>query len=223
MLKLNWLLNAIQGLNSTPWIAMAALVVSLMSLTVSTLGYMRDRPKLKIKARLYQSDEDRGPPGYIEVKVVNVGRRPINLVMLWGADRKGAGCGSPFDYNGPGTKLGEHEYKTFRVTHIPRGVDEFGAAALIEGDIVDFERMSIEDSTGKRYNVPRIGRLLAALRADYKEWCKRTGYWDTPAPTGPALAQLEPDAAAASQTSPPQLVMPDREQPGASGLPSQTR
>jgi len=52
-----WLLKAVQGLNSAQWIAIAALVVSLMSLTVSTLGYLRDRPKLKIKARLHRSDE----------------------------------------------------------------------------------------------------------------------------------------------------------------------
>jgi len=55
--------------------------------------------------------------------VVNVGRRPINLVMLWAADEKGAGSGRPFDYKGHGIKLGEHEFKTFQVTHIPRGVD----------------------------------------------------------------------------------------------------
>jgi len=74
---------------------------------------------------------------------------------------------------------------------------------MIENDVVVFERMWVEDSTGKRHNVPRIAPLLAALRADYSEWCERTGYWKTPAPKGPALAQLESDATALSQTAPP--------------------
>jgi hypothetical protein len=42
------------------WIAVAALVVSGTSLTVSALGYFRDRPKLRIKAQRYRSDQDLG-------------------------------------------------------------------------------------------------------------------------------------------------------------------
>jgi hypothetical protein len=196
------LTNAIQALNATHWIAVAALVVSLTSLTFSVLGYMRDQPKLKIRARLYRHDDDQGGPGCIEVKVVNLGRRPIYLVMLWGADKKGVGSGTSFDYQGPGIKLGEHEFKTFRVSHLPRGADEFLAATVADVDIVDFERLSIEDSTGKRYRVPGAGPLLAALLTDYKEWCEKTGYWRSPAPNGQPVAQIESDAAAVQHTSP---------------------
>lgn len=177
-------LQTLQELTSTHWIAVAALLVSITSLTVSALNYLRDRPKLRIDAQRYRSDQDLG---YIEVKAVNVGRRPIFLVMLWGKDSTGAGSGSYFDYEGPGIKLNEHEFKTFKVTHIPRGKDQFCAVGMDEEDLFDFEQMLIEDSLGKRHKVPGMKTLLSALRIDYKDWCKRTGYWDRPAPaTSPA-------------------------------------
>lgn len=178
-----WFLERIQELTPTNWIAVIALVVSLISLAISTLGYLRDRPKLKIKARLYQSDEEQRAPGFIEVNVVNIGRRPIYLVLLWGTNQDGVGSGKYFDYQGPGIKLGEHEFKTFRLTHLPRGADQYAAEDVIDDEIIEFERMSIEDSTGKRHNVSGIRPLLIALRADYKRWCQRTGYWKTPLST----------------------------------------
>lgn len=178
---LTTMMNALAALTPTHWISIAALAISLTSLTVSTAGYLRDRPRLKIRAVRYQSDET---PGYIEVKAVNAGRRPIFLIMLWGKDSTGCGSGVHFDYEGPGIKLGEHEFKTFRITHLPRGKDEYSADGIDnDNDTIDFERMLIEDSLGERYEIPKLKVLLPALRADYKDWCERTGYWKTPAPT----------------------------------------
>jgi hypothetical protein len=102
--------------------------------------------------------------------------------MLWGRDSTGAGSGVEFDFEGPGIKLGENEFKTFKMTHIPRGKDQYTPDAMYEEDSINFERMSIEDSHGKRYEIPRMKALLPARRADYKDWCERTGYWKTPAP-----------------------------------------
>lgn len=162
------------------WISVAALGVSLTSLTVSALSYMRDRPELRIEAQRYRSDHQ--ATGYIEVKAVNVGRRPIFLVMLWGRASSGVGSGVQLADEGTGIKLGENEFKTFKVTYLPRGKDQFDAVGLDEEDTFDFERMSIEDSLGRRHDIPGMKTLLPALRADYKDWCERTGYWKTPAP-----------------------------------------
>lgn len=87
--------NALAALTPTHWISLAALTASLVSLYFSARGYLRDRPKLKIRAVRYRSDET---PGYIEVKAVNAGRRPIFLIMLWGKDSTGCGSGIHFDY-----------------------------------------------------------------------------------------------------------------------------
>lgn len=164
------------------WVSLTAIAVSLISLSVSTLGYLRDRPKLKIEARRYLTDRQDEALGYIEVKAMNVGRRPIFLVMLWGKNSSGAGVGKYLDHGGPGIKLGENEFKTFKITHIPRGVDQFSADGIGEDDLIEFEQMSIEDSLGKRHEIPKMKALLPALRADYKDWCERTGYWKPQAP-----------------------------------------
>jgi hypothetical protein len=68
------LFSIFQNLTPTHWIAFAALMVSLVSLNFSILSYLRDRPKLKITAKRYLSEQY---PGYIEIKAVNVGMRPI--------------------------------------------------------------------------------------------------------------------------------------------------
>lgn len=103
--------------------------------------------------------------------------------MLWGKDSAGAGSGVQLTYEDTGIKLGEHEFKTFKVTHLPRGKNEFDAVGIDEDDTFDFERMLIEDSLGKRHEIPSMKELLPALRVDYKDWCERTGYWKTPAST----------------------------------------
>jgi hypothetical protein len=175
-------LQTLQELTPTHWISFAALLVSLTSLTVSALGYFRDSPRLRIEARRCLSDQQDESLGYVEVKAVNVGRRPIFLVMLWGRDSSGVGSGKYLDYEGPGIRLGENEFKTFKITHLPRGKDQFDAVGMGEDDLIEFEQMSIEDSLGKRHKIPKMKVLLPALRADYKDWCERTGYWKTPPP-----------------------------------------
>lgn len=172
-------LDFLRSLTPTNWIAIAALGISLVSLAFSTLSYFRDRPRLKITARWFGSDET---PGYIEVKAVNVGRRPVYLTTLWGYIRAGGGSGSSFDHGGIGIKLGEHEFKVFRITHLRRGKDEFDASGCFDEDQYDFDRMVIEDSTGKRHKMKQVDKCLEPLRADYREWCARTGYWRAPEP-----------------------------------------
>lgn len=185
-IMLTTLLNTLQGFTPAHWISIAALVLSLTSLILSARAHLLDRPKLNIEAQRYQSDEE---PGYIEVKATNVGRRPIFLSVLCGTDLKGTESGSYFDYGGPGIKLAEHEFKSFKVTHIPRGKDQFNAAIMNEDDILYFDQMWIKDSLGKRHEVPRMTILLQELRADYMEWCGRTGYWKTSISAPPLTKQ----------------------------------
>lgn len=183
------LLTALRGLAAPQWIAIAALLVSLTSLTIATLSYRRDRPKLKISARFYPSNESGGPPGQIELKMVNIGRRPVYLVTLWGSEKKkGPASGSFLDYKGPGIKLAEHETTSLRITHLPRGENEYDASAMMDDDFIDFEWLTIEDSTGRCHEVRKARPLLRALKADYKEWCDRTGYWK-PAQAPQAVTQ----------------------------------
>ena len=161
-------------------------MVSLVSLTFSSLSYLRDRPRLKVFARWYRSDET---PGYIEVKVVNVGRRPMYLTMLWGHIQSGGGIGSSFDYGGPGIKLGEHEFKVFRITHLRRGSDEYDASGCFDEDQYDFVRMTIEDSTGAIHKMPQVDKCLKSLRADYRNGATEQATGVLPRPSRQHLRQ----------------------------------
>jgi hypothetical protein len=184
-------LTFLLGLSPTTWIAFAALIVSFASLWFSILNYRRESPRLKIEAWRCNSDQVDDTLGYIEVKVVNVGRRPIYLVMLWGRNSSGVGSGKYLDYGGTGIKLTEHEFKTFRITHIPRGADQYEAGGMNDDDFFEYDEMSIEDSLGKRHSIPGMATLLPALRADYKDWCRRTGYWDVPKPNPTPIPAVE--------------------------------
>ncbi len=71
----NHFFSTVASQPATLWVSIAALVISLISVTFTSLSYRRDRQKLKITAHLVRSNYelDPGPPGHIAVNVVNVG------------------------------------------------------------------------------------------------------------------------------------------------------
>ncbi|WP_067070390.1 hypothetical protein [Roseateles chitosanitabidus] len=148
----------------------AALGVSLLSLTVSIRNYRRDNPRLKITARRVRRRD--GGLGYIEVKAVNVGRRPLYLTMLCGSDDGKQWSSEYLDSGGPGLKVGEHEFMTFRIVAFPNGEGVYDAWAMLDDVYIEFTRMQIEDSTGQKHEIPRLRKLLVDLRAEYNDWCE---------------------------------------------------
>lgn len=175
---------------ATDLIASAALVVSVFALFTSwrsqridSKAFDRDRAELKVEARLYESGDR---PGYIEVRAINVGRRPLFLWSLHGSDAKGNGSGVAFANWNRGHKLDEHEFKVFQITHLKRGEDQFDAVSMGDDDFYEFERMWIVDSVGNRHEMQQVDALLPALREDYREWCERTEYWK-PRPSAPDM------------------------------------
>lgn len=105
--------------------------------------------------------------------------------MLWAWSEKArTGSGHAFVHGDAGIKLGEHEFKTFRLTRIPRSSDEHDPVTLdSEDDYVPADRVSVEDSLGARHDIAEVTRLLPLLHADYKVWCDETGYWKPQAAT----------------------------------------
>ena len=175
-----------EPLTTTNLIALAAFAISVLSLTISVLNYRRDRACLKLTARLFLSWSPQAP-GYIEVKAVNSGRRPVSLVKLQGIMDDGTRSDQYLNHKDSGIRLGENKSKTIRLTHLPRGADEYSPDGLkSEDDSDDYKDISIEDSLGTYHKVPNIRHLLEELSNNYREWCKRTGYWETPAPSARA-------------------------------------
>lgn len=173
------LLVSIAEFVSTHWPSLVALLVSSASLSLSVLNYRRDRPRLILRAQLFDGGE---LPSYIRVKVVNAGRRPTILLRVWGSGEGTVAIGWSLGNGDAGIKLAENEHHSFKVTHLPRGKDEFDACGMDdETDLIAFEKMWIEDTLGDHHRIPGLDNLLPRLRAEYKEWCARTGYWNPPA------------------------------------------
>lgn len=170
--------------------ALLSLGVSAASLIYARGAYYREQPQLKFETWPVLSDDR---PGYIQVKATNVGGRAISLVSLWGKDKTDA-MGQYFqDHLGPGVLLEPHSVHDFQITHLPRGANQFAP----EGNDSDleqyyFEEMWIQDSRGDRHQIEGLTRMLPLLRAHYREWCERTGYWKQRLPE-PAPSLMQPN------------------------------
>ncbi len=173
------LLSPVGEFISRHWPSLIALLVSSASLYLSVLNYRRDQPRLILRAQLFDGVE---LPSYIRVQIVNAGRRPTILLRVWGKGEGAVTIGWSLGNGEAGIKLAENEHHSFKVTHLPRGTDEFDACAMDDDtDLIAFEEMWIEDTLGERHHIPGLETLLPRLQAEYKEWCARTGYWNPPA------------------------------------------
>jgi hypothetical protein len=94
-------------------IAALALIVSLLSFGISLYFGLRDRVHLRAISKLYNLSGEFGP-AYIEVKVVNRGRRPAILTMFGGELDNGGYIGTYLGEKGRGIRLEENEYHISR-------------------------------------------------------------------------------------------------------------
>jgi len=65
------------------YVALAPLAISVLSFSTSVYFGLLDRVRIKAVSKLYNMDPEFGPP-YLEVKVVNHGRRVAILTMFGG-------------------------------------------------------------------------------------------------------------------------------------------
>ncbi len=133
-------------------IATAAFLFSVASFYVSWKG---ERPRLKITCHTYLEHEGYGPPRIL-VRVVNVGRRPVILRIYGGYDTKKESGGSFFDYEKGGVRIEEHEAHEF--SYMPEDL-----VLQTPDDIIELERLYVEDSTGIRHSVPASKADVKAL------------------------------------------------------------
>lgn len=188
-LKACWI-SATEFLNksSAPnWVAIAGLLVSVAALAIPFIYQRRDRSKLRLEARLISNYLPQNILGYIEIKIMNVGKGPMFLEKFWGGDEKGRLSGVSLRANGEFIRLDENESKILRVTHLPRMKDDYDASAMCDDEddwIIEFTMLWVEDSLGEMHRAPNDERLLGALKVDYKEWCEITGYWKPSAEKG---------------------------------------
>ena len=69
-------------MTTSDWIAISALLVSILSVLTSVYLYQKDRGRLRAWAILNYGDPSEPLPPVLEVHAVNIGRRPILLDWL---------------------------------------------------------------------------------------------------------------------------------------------
>lgn len=136
-------------------ISSIALVISIVSLGFSAYFGLRDRGKLKVYSKFYPASEH-GPASMVVV-LINTGRRPINLRLIGGTDKEGQWSGTFFDHKN-GLTLKEHSRHEINMNQEDLG--NFGSE-----DIIEYEKLWIEDSLGKRHEVKDSKASIAGMRA----------------------------------------------------------
>jgi hypothetical protein len=123
-------------------ISVVALVVSITSVAFSLYFNYRDRACLRTTSKFYSG---RSHP-YIEVTIVNAGRRPIILRMWGGSDEKGEWVGQFLGEEKRGLRIGEHERHDL-------SLDKNDLLSETPDGQVLFNDLWVEDSLGRRHPI----------------------------------------------------------------------
>lgn len=143
-------------LQISDWFSVAALLVSLVSLVMSLYTTMLDRVNIKAFSTLYMRHEY-NPQTYIQIKVVNHGRRTAVLTMFGGDLKDGGWEGTHLGDKGLGLYLAENEFHKLDLT--PDRV--FCVGPENDGEYVD---LWFEDSQGRRYRVNDARKHLEEMK-----------------------------------------------------------
>jgi hypothetical protein len=135
-----------------------ALIVSLLSFSISLYFGLRDRVHLRATSKLYNLSGEFGP-AYIEVKVVNRGRRPAILTMFGGELDNGKWLGTYLGEKGRGIRLEENEYHIEKVSF--SDLEQFDA---VKEEVHEYIRLWFEDSLGRRHPVKKSKRNIQLLK-----------------------------------------------------------
>jgi hypothetical protein len=147
-------------MSMSDWIALSALLVSILSVFVSVYLYQKDRGRLRAWAILNYGDPSEGHRPVLEVKAVNIGRRPILLDWLL-LDFESTGRHGTQLADSLPLKLDEGETieKTLRPTD-----------PCLFNDANDYAKdIHVGDTLGRAYPVKHARKLLREYQRIYKD------------------------------------------------------
>lgn len=140
------------------YISLAALAISVLSFTTSAYFGLLDRVRIRAVSKVYNADSGFGP-AYIEVKVVNCGRRVAILTMFGGKLDNGSWIGTHIGESGKGIRLAENEYHVETINSAD--LQQYDPS---DGDFREYEDFWFEDSLGRRHAVKHSRREIAKLK-----------------------------------------------------------
>lgn len=140
-------------------LAVIALLISTGALSVSVFNYRRASARLRVTCMRYSCGGPEYGDPYIEVHVVNAGRRPVVLRKIGGSvgDHWSATC---IDFDAGGRRLGEHEH----YQHKFRAIDL--TSITPESEEFIFNELWVEDSLGVRHRVQKSRENIQKLLAE---------------------------------------------------------
>lgn len=126
----------------------AAITISIAGFLLSLSGFLRDRPRLKIKSQ-YLPSSQYDPEDEIMVTLTNHGRRTVIIRLVGGTDAKGESSGTFLNYDKGGIRLTENDRHELhlRLSDIHQQVPD--------GDDLHYVELWIEDSLGRKYAIPK--------------------------------------------------------------------
>lgn len=145
-------------------ISVTALFVSMLGFALSLYLAWRDRSNVQAKSFAH-AHERTGELSSISISITNAGRRPVNLLYLWGIYEDKSQGGQRLE--DVGKKLNEGDIHEL----------EFGKfdGMMVNGDdmsaLVD---LFIEDSTGRRHKVKDAKKNIALVKASKHPFGVRT-------------------------------------------------
>lgn len=143
-------------LQISDWFSVAALLVSLVSLGMSLYATMLDRVNIKAFSTIYTRNEY-NPQTWMQIKVVNHGRRTAVLTMFGGDLKDGGWAGTHLGDKGLGLHLAENEFHKLDLT-----ADRvFCVGPENDGEYVN---LWFEDSQGRRHCVKHARKHLEEMK-----------------------------------------------------------
>lgn len=162
-------------------IALMAFAVSALSLTVSSLSYLRDRSKLRVSSNMtWRSNGPESDTPILKIQIANLGRRPVVLLNLvkragklkWWRSIKRHEPSDQDTFEKQIEEIHRHslaqmisiklsEGEILELAFLPDDCPEF--IATHEDPIVEATSLEIEDASGRFYPVKDSQKNLATL------------------------------------------------------------
>lgn len=131
-----------------------ALIIAFISLLITFDIRFQDRPRLKISAR-FILESDHGP-NRVKISMVNLGRRPVIIKFLGGTTENGNPWREFIESDKGGLRLGENEAYEYTIEKNDTVITFFD-------DVQFYESLWVQDSTGRRYYIPKSQELIRRL------------------------------------------------------------
>lgn len=137
-------------------LSVLAVLISLGSLAASFYSIFIDRPRLRIQSKYIQPWD--GEPDYIQLIMINLGRRPVILTSVGGV-AAGDWSALLLNHEKGGVRLGEHERFEHRISK------DDTVHVTPDGPQAVFDDMWVADSIGNRHVIPDSAALIGRLWA----------------------------------------------------------